>query len=95
MWKSILTHPCIIALEIGLLIMIFQIPVPSAISTFLGSLGRCSTPMIMLFLGMVMAEVGFDGLFTKDTWAFALLRLVHALFIRCIVTLRKYYWQRN
>lgn len=74
--KSILTHPCIIALEIGLVIMIFQIPVPSAVGTFLSSLGRCSTPMIMLFLGMVMAEVGFSGLFTKDTWAFAVLRLV-------------------
>ena len=74
--KSILTHPCIIALEIGLLIMIFQIPVPEAAVSLLSGLGKCSTPLIMLFLGMVMAEVGFSGLFTKDTLSFALIRLV-------------------
>jgi predicted permease len=73
--KSILTHPCIIALEIGLVIMIFQIPVPKAVGTLLSGLGKCSTPLIMLFLGMVMAQVGFKGLFTKDTWCFALIRL--------------------
>ncbi len=54
--RSILTHPCIIALEIGLVIMIFQIPVPSAAGSLMSGLGRSSTPLIMLFLGMVMGE---------------------------------------
>lgn len=74
--KKILTHPCIIAVIIGLLRMIFSIPLPQAVSSTLTSLGRCSTPLIMLFLGMIMAESGFRSMISKTNLLFALLRLV-------------------
>ncbi len=74
--KSILKHPCIIALEIGLLIMFLQIPVPAAVSSVLSALGRSSTPMVMVFLGMIMADAGFEGIVTKLNLKFAFLRLI-------------------
>ncbi len=74
--RKILTHPCIIAVFIGLIRMIFQIPLPDMISGTLNSLGRCSTPLIMIFLGMILAESGFGSMFTKKTLSYALMRLV-------------------
>lgn len=73
---KIITHPCIIAVIIGLVLMISGITLPSAIDRTLTSLGRCSTPLIMLFLGMVLAETGFEGMISKDTLLYSLLRLI-------------------
>ncbi|MCR5448746.1 MAG: AEC family transporter [Solobacterium sp.] len=72
----ILKHPCIIAVELGLLRMIFQIPVPLAVDSVLSSLGRCSTPLIMLFLGMILAETGIGNMITKRNLGFSVIRLV-------------------
>ena len=74
--KKIITHPCIIAVFIGIILMLSGIQVPSAVSRTLTSLGRCSTPLIMLFLGMVLAEAGFKGIISKETLSFFLLRLI-------------------
>ena len=74
--KTVLLHPCIIAVEIGLLRMIFSIPVPAPVTSVLSGLGGCSTPLIMLFLGMILAEVGFKNLFTPLNALFALIRLI-------------------
>lgn len=74
--KKVLTHPCIIAVIIGLLRMIFRIPVPAMVETTLTSLGRCSTPLIMLFLGMILAESGFSTMFSKLNIKYCILRLI-------------------
>ena len=74
--KKILTHPCIIALEIGLVRMLLNIPFPAAVDKTLTSLGRCSTPLIMVFLGMILYETGFSNMFKKDILSFSFLRLV-------------------
>lgn len=74
--KTILTHPCIIALMIGLVRMGFQIPFPSALNSILSSLGKCATPMIMLFLGMILYSVGFKTMISKDNVMFSILRLI-------------------
>lgn len=79
-WKTkiykIVTHPCIVAVFLGIIMMIVGISLPDALTRSLTSLGRCSTPLIMLFLGMVLAETGFDDLINRDTLRFALLRLI-------------------
>ena len=74
--KKILTHPCIIAVGIGLIRMIFQIPIPEMIDGTLVSLGRCSTPLIMVFLGMILAESGFSSMISVTNLKYAFLRLV-------------------
>lgn len=74
--RKVLTHPCIIAVVIGLIRMIAGIEFPSALNSTLSSLGRCSTPLIMVFLGMVTYEAGFKGMISKDTLMYALIRLV-------------------
>lgn len=85
---KIITHPCIIAVIIGLLLMMTGFTLPAAIARTMTSLGRCSTPLIMLFLGMVLAETGFKGMINKDTLLFSLLRLIlipAAVLLVCVV----------
>ncbi|MBQ9153397.1 MAG: AEC family transporter [Solobacterium sp.] len=72
----ILKHPCIIAMEIGLLRMLLQVDYPAPIESVLTSLGRCSTPLIMVFLGMILAETGFGNVLTKRNISFSVIRLV-------------------
>ena len=74
--KTILTHPCIIALFIGLFRMVLQIPFPDMVNSTLTSLGRCATPLIMLFLGMILYEVGFKTMMSKENVVFAFIRLI-------------------
>ena len=75
-FKKVMTHPCIIAVIIGLIRMIAGITFPSAVNTTLTSLGRCSTPLIMLFLGMILAEYGFKSMISKLNLQYCVLRLL-------------------
>lgn len=74
--KKVLRHPCIIAVEIGMLRMLFQIPFPAALDKSISSLGGCTTAVTMLFIGTVLADAGFDGMVSKITAAYAVIRLV-------------------
>lgn len=74
--RKIMTHPCIIALIIGLFRMGLNVSLPEAVTATLSSLGRCSTPLIMVFLGMILAEYGFSTMLSRTNLLFALVRLV-------------------
>ncbi|MCF0114194.1 MAG: AEC family transporter [Erysipelotrichaceae bacterium] len=74
--KTIVTHPCIIALGIGLLRMGLQVSVPSMIDSTLSSLGKCATPCIMVFLGMILYDIGFKDMISKENVIFSCIRLV-------------------
>ncbi|MBR1629085.1 MAG: AEC family transporter [Lachnospiraceae bacterium] len=74
--KKIVTHPCIVSVFIGLILMLSGIQMPSALSQTMSALGRCSTPLIMIFLGMVLSEAGFKGILSRETLAFSFLRLI-------------------
>ena len=73
---SVITHPCIIAVFIGILRMVLNIPFPAAVNQTLASLGRCSTPLIMIFLGTILADVGFKTMFVKENLFFCVIRLL-------------------
>ena len=74
--RKIISHPCIIAVVIGIVLMITSIPLPQALTRTLSSLGGCSTPLVMVFLGMVLAETGMGHLISKETLRFSILRLI-------------------
>ena len=76
MIRSILTHPCIIAVIVGIVRMVLQIPVPAPAENLLSVLGSCATPLIMLFLGMILAEAGFGNMLEKTNMIFSVIRLV-------------------
>ena len=87
--KKVVTHPCIIAVGIGLSIMIFQIKLPGFLSDTIRSISGCTTAMSMILIGSILAEVDIKDMTSKTMWAFSALRLIIIpliVFVGCIVT---------
>lgn len=74
--KKVLTHPCIIAVEVGLIIMLFKIQLPEMISSVISTLGSCTTSLSMLIVGTVLADVDFRKIITKESLFFCAVRLL-------------------
>ena len=79
-WKStikkVLTHPCIIACVLGLVLMIGQFSLPEVILRPLGTIGNCKTALSMMVIGMILADADVRSLFDEEVFAYRFLRLI-------------------
>ena len=57
MIKKVATHPCIVAVYIGLALLIFQIPLPDFLGNTIKSIGGCTTAISMILIGTILADV--------------------------------------
>lgn len=73
--KKILTHPCIIAVEIGLALFLFQIPLPGFLGDTVKSISGCNTAMSMILIGSILAEVHIKELLDKTALFYSAVRL--------------------
>ena len=55
-WRQILLSNINIALGLGLLFFIFQIPVPSTLMTVLSGFGNITTPLSMFLIGLTLSK---------------------------------------
>jgi len=86
--KTVLTHPCIIAVAVGLTIMIFQIPLPLFIQNTVKSLGGCTMAISMILIGTILSEVNFFSVVNKMSIFYTVVRLVlipFLVFIFCMI----------
>lgn len=74
-WKRILTHPCIIAVEAGLLFLIFPLPLPGFAERTVTALSNCTTAMSMIVIGSILSEVKIRSVFTKLNFYYCFIRL--------------------
>ncbi len=74
--KKVLTHPCIIACAIGIVLMAFGIDLPPVIMTPVQTLGRCNTALSMLVIGMILAEIDLPTLVDREVIYYTIHRLV-------------------
>ena len=79
--KRVATHPCIIAVVIGLALMISQKQLPAVINQTVLSLANANTAVSMLFIGSVLAGVPFRSLWNKLTAYYAVIRLAFIPFL--------------
>ena len=75
-FKKVITHPCIIACILGLVLMISQWKLPAVLDTTLSHLGGCNTALSMIVIGMILAEGNMKNIFDKDIWIYSLIRMV-------------------
>ena len=73
--KKIATHPCILAVAFGIIIMVFQIPLPGVIDQTVKSLAGANTAVSMLFIGSILTGVRFADLWTPLTIYYNIVRL--------------------
>ena len=74
--KKVITHPCILAILVGFLLMIFKIQLPSAISGTVEMISKASSCISMLAVGTVLADIKWDKLFDFSTITYTCLRLI-------------------
>ena len=74
--KKVLTHPCVIACAVGLVLFLTRVSMPDVILTPLKTLGRCNTALSMLVIGMILAEADLRTVLDKTIVRFTLHRLV-------------------
>lgn len=74
--KKVLTHPCIIAVFIGLVLMLSQISLPQWLSQPLGMVGGSNTALSLLVVGGVLAELDPKSVVNRQTVFYCLIRLV-------------------
>jgi len=74
--RKVITHPCVVACLLGLLVMGLGIPVPGLVQSPIQSIGRCNTPLTMMMIGMILSEIDLKHLVDGTILRFTLHRLV-------------------
>jgi predicted permease len=74
--RNILTHPCLMAVYLGLICMVTQIPLPAVITKTVGYVGSCNSAMTMFIVGTILADVQLSTIVNKDTVLFSIFRLL-------------------
>ena len=75
-WKNVLLNPNIIAVELGLLRSILHIKLPYTIDYAIENIGNCITPLSMIIVGSILADVNIKTIFEKSVFFISGVRLV-------------------
>ena len=74
--KKVMTHPCIVTIYIGMLIMVSGVELPVFVKNTIESVSKCNTPLSMMLVGMLLAEIQPKGLIDKTMIFYAAVRLL-------------------
>ena len=85
--RKVLLNPGIIAVEVGLVWMLFQLPLPHFVDAAVDNLGACTSPMAMALVGAILADVPLKTVFDPKCFYLVAVRqlLLPAV---CLVALR-------
>ena len=74
--KKLLTHPCIVSVGIGLVLMLAQVSLPVWLLNPLDMVSSCNTALSLLVIGAVLGELDGKRLFNKEALGFCFVRLL-------------------
>ncbi len=74
--KKVVTHPCIIACFLGILLMLTQFQLPGFLNTSIQTISNCNTALSMMVIGMILAEVDLKHLVDKKVLYYTVIRLL-------------------
>ena len=74
--KKVITHPCIIACILGIMLMISQISLPVYLESSLLTLSSCNTALSMMIIGMILADINIKQMLDKRVFFFTVIRLI-------------------
>lgn len=73
---KLVRNPSIIALVLGLVRGVFQIPLPDFINRSMGQLGAIVSPLAAILIGSIIATIELSSLFEKGVLRFTFIRLI-------------------
>ena len=74
--KKVVTHPCIVAVVLGMAVMIFGIPVPGFVSLAIKNVAGANTAVSMLLIGSILADLPVRELADKEAVYYTVIRLI-------------------
>ncbi len=74
--KRVLTHPCIIAVFVGILLMVTQVTLPAGIENTIRTAGNCNTALCMIVIGHILSDIKLKEVFCRTALRFCLVRLL-------------------
>ena len=74
--KKVLTHPCMIAMYVGAFFMFTGIHLPQFLTNTISGISNSNTPLSMMLVGMMLAEIEPKGLINKTMVFYTVVRLV-------------------
>lgn len=74
--KKALTHPCIVAVGIGMVLMITQIQLPEWLDRPLTFSGNCNTALSLIVIGGILAESDPRRMLNKTSLYYCVIRLL-------------------
>ena len=74
--KNVLTHPCLLAIYLGLFFMVTQLPLPGVVTQTVQYIGSCNSAITMFIVGTILADVKLSSIFNFHTALFSVFRLV-------------------
>lgn len=73
--KNVLTHPCLVAIYLGLLCMAAQVHLPKVLTETVRYIGSCNSALTMFIVGTILADVKLLTIVSRDALLFSVLRL--------------------
>lgn len=74
--KKVLTHPCMVAVYIGMVLMLGHWRLPGVLYETINGFSRCTTAMTMMYIGTILADVQWRTVLSGKQLYYALIRLV-------------------
>lgn len=74
--KKVVTHPCIVAVVVGLGLMLGQWSLPGFLGTTVSSLASANTSLSMMLIGTILCSVPWKEMIDRDSLYYCLVRLV-------------------
>lgn len=84
--KKVLTHPCIIAVYIGVFFLVTQLKMPEFLENTIRGVGGCTTTVSMVLIGTILAEVKLKSILDWGIVKYTVIRLFlipFMVFIAC------------
>ena len=74
--KKVAAHPCLVAIYIGLVLLVGDIHLAEPVAMTVLMLGKCTTPVVMILIGVMIGEVeDLSSIFKGLVVRYSLLRL--------------------
>lgn len=74
--KKVITHPCIIAVFIGFILMFLPFPLPSGIVKTLKTASSCTTALSMIVIGHILAGINPKTIISRLNLYYCFIRLI-------------------
>ena len=75
-FRRTLTHPCIVAVLLGIVLMLTRLPLPNLVTDCLRTVGNCNAALSMILIGSIMSRMDLRLLWHRDTLFYTAVRLV-------------------